>query len=569
MKIALAQINPTVGDLAGNANLIVSYSRRAAESGADLVIFPEMCVTGYPPLDLLDYPEFIDATEETVEWIKAHVPGHLGVLIGAPIKNPDPEGKKLLNAALLFENGQEIARVCKMLLPTYDIFDESRYFSAASRTSVVEYHGIRLGISVCEDMWNWEGFSDYQIYADNPLERLAQEGAELFINLSASPFSEGKHAQRNALVQRICDQYRIPFVLVNQVGANTELVFDGDSRVQAADGRMLNCAPSFEEALIYWDTAELSSPSERAFDDADHDVIADLYEALILGIRDYVEKTGVFDKVLVGLSGGIDSAVTCALAVDALGSDRVFGITMPSAISSVGSVDDSRDLAKNLGIGFDTISIVDAVNAFESMLNPLFEGTTRGIAEENIQARARGVTLMAVSNKFGYLLLTTGNKSELSMGYATLYGDMSGGLAVISDVFKTQVYRLAEYMNEKAGRILIPRSTIEKPPSAELSVDQKDEDSLPPYPVLDEILRQYVEERNDVDQIVRSTGFEEHIVRDVLKSVDRSEYKRRQAPPGLRVSGKAFGMGRRLPIVMRYDRASVDALLSKKKEPAS
>jgi len=555
MHIALAQINPIVGDISGNARKIVEFAQQADKKGADLVVFPEMCVTGYPPLDLLDNPVFIDSAEAAVHWIAENAPNGIGILIGAPIRNPDASGKKLLNEAILLEYGRVIHRARKILLPTYDVFDETRYFSPGADVDVCEFRGYRIGISICEDMWNWQGFSDYQMYAENPLDDLASAGADLFINISASPFSEGKHDQRNRLVETICERYHIPFVLVNQVGANTEVLFDGDSRVHAPDGTMLCCAPSFEEALVFWDTESTEECEDRL-----RDPVQDLHDALVLGIRDYVAKTGIFEKALVGLSGGIDSAVTCALAVKALGAAGVVGITMPSAISSRGSVEDSKELAENLDIEFHKVSIESAVDAYSEILEPLFSGLSRGIAEENIQARSRGLTLMAISNKFDHLLLTTGNKSELSMGFATLYGDMSGGLAVLSDVFKTQVYQLAELINDQAGCDVIPKNTISKPPSAELSENQRDDDTLPPYPVLDDILRRYVEQRQDLHSIVDSTEYEDELVRSVLHAVDRSEYKRRQAAPGLRVSGKAFGMGRRLPIVMRFDREDIRQL---------
>lgn len=560
MKIALAQINPIVGDVTGNARKIVDFAVRAVGDEADLVVFPEMCVTGYPPLDLLDNPVFIDASIAAVAWIAEHVPADLGVLIGAPVWNPESSGKKLLNAAILLENGQEAGRAYKMLLPTYDVFDEYRYFEPASEMRVLSFRGVRLGVSVCEDMWNFDDYAEYHTYAADPLEELARAGIDLFVNISASPFSEGKHAVRNDLLNRICDRFKLPFVLVNQVGANTEVLFDGDSRVHGADGTLLLCAPSFEESLLVWDS-EIDSKVDSELDASLHERVHDLHNALVMGIRDYAEKTDIFKKTLIGLSGGIDSAVTCALAVEALGADRVVGITLPSEISSPGSVEDSHLLARNLGIEFHDISIRPAVNAFTVMLERLFSRSIRGITEENIQARTRGLTLMAVSNKFDYLLLTTGNKSELSMGYATLYGDMSGGLAVLSDVFKTQVYELAEYINSRAGYDVIPDNTITKPPSAELSENQRDEDTLPPYAILDEILRRYIELREDVSVIVDRTDFEPDLVQHVLRAVDQNEYKRRQAAPGLRVSGKAFGLGRRLPIVMRYNRQDIDELL--------
>ncbi|MEP0547311.1 MAG: NAD+ synthase [Rhodothermales bacterium] len=552
MKIALCQINPTVGDLAGNHAKIVDFARRAAAQGADLAVFPELCVVGYPPLDLLESSAFIDDVETTVERIAAEVPAEIGVIIGAPVRNPDRVGKRLFNAALLFHRGRKVGEVHKVLLPTYDVFDEYRYFEPGDVCRPLDFRGVRLGLHVCEDMWNNEEQAEVHLYDANPIDALAEAGAELYVNISASPFALGKHTMRNAVIAESCREHGLPFVLVNQVGANTEIVFDGDSRVHAADGTRILCAPSFEEALLIWDTEADSGPCPMK-----HETTADLHDALVLGIRDYFEKTGAFAKSLVGLSGGIDSAVTCALAVEALGAERVVGITMPSKYSSSGSVDDSRLLADNLGIDFHEIPIVPAVSAFETMLAPLFEGMDEGVAEENIQARSRGVTLMAVSNKFNYLLLTTGNKSEMAVGYATLYGDMSGGLAVLSDVFKQQVYALARFINARAGRPLIPENTITKPPSAELRPGQQDSDSLPPYDVLDVILKLYIEELLDLREIVHRTGESPQLVARILKMVDRNEYKRRQAAPGIRVSPKAFGHGRRIPIVMKRTRDDV------------
>jgi NAD+ synthase (glutamine-hydrolysing) len=382
---------------------------------------------------------------------------------------------------------------------------------------------------------------------------LAEQEVDFFVNISASPFSIGKHHVRNGLVESICEEHERPFLLCNQVGANTEIVFDGDSRIHAADGTRLDCAASFEEDLLVWDTDAQHAPCTMQRDD-----VADLHDALTLGIRDYFEKTGIFDKALVGLSGGIDSAVTCALATNALGPERVVGVTMPSEISSEGSVTDSEALARNLGIEFKQIPIKQAVDAFDAMLAPHFEGTALGVAEENIQSRARGLTLMALSNKFGHLLLSTGNKSEMAVGYVTLYGDTNGGVAVLSDVLKTRVYELARHINARAEQPVIPQNTIDKPPSAELREDQEDTDSLPPYDVLDPILKRYIEEKKELTTIVDETGADETLVRDVLRMVDQNEYKRRQAPPGLRVSDKAFGIGRRMPIVMQWDRTAVE-----------
>lgn len=549
MRIALAQINPIVGDLGGNTRKIIDFATQASNQGADLVLFPELCVTGYPPLDLLESETFIDSVEACCDEIRLKVPADIGVIIGVPARNTTIVGKRLFNVALLYEGGELKQTIYKQLLPTYDVFDEYRYFQPGECQPLVKFRGLKLGVHICEDMWNNEEQADYHLYDDNPIDVLAAAGADIFVNISASPFAVGKHAIRNQIVAESCREHGLPFVLVNTVGANTEIIFDGDSRVHAADGTRVLCAPSFEEALMIWD-----SDSPPVACPMKHTDVADLHDALVLGIRDYFEKTGAFNKTLIGLSGGIDSAVTCALAVEALGPDRVVGVTLPSAYSSSGSVDDSAVLAENLGIAFSGISIEPAVDAFDKMLAPSFEGTAPGVAEENIQARTRGVTLMALSNKFNYLLLTTGNKSEMSVGYATLYGDMNGGLAVLADVYKTEVYELAEFINERAGRELIPRNTIEKPPSAELRPDQKDTDSLPPYDVLDTILRLYVEEQKEWRTIVEETGYDKEMVIRFLNLVDRNEYKRRQAPPGLRVSNKAFGMGRRVPIVMRWKR---------------
>jgi NAD+ synthase (glutamine-hydrolysing) len=552
MTIALAQVNPTVGDLAGNADLITQRAAEAYRRGAELCVFPELGLTGYPPQDLLEQPAFMEATGAALQRVAAGVPPGMGVIVGAPLPNETGTGKHAFNAAILLEDGERVAEVHKRLLPTYDIFDEHRYFEPAEWQHVVEWRGLRLGLHICEDMWNARERAAHRLYEKDPLEDLAAQAPDVLVNISASPFAAGKHAERDRLIEEICARHECPFLLCNTVGANTEIVFDGDSRVHRADGEQVCCADSFEEDLLLWDTEE---DDRRCLHR--RDASAGRHAALTLGIRDYFEKTGIFDKALVGLSGGIDSAVTCALAAEALGPERVVGVTMPSKYSSEGSVSDAERLAENLGIALHEIAIKPAVRAFDEMLETQFAGTAPGVAEENIQARARGLTLMALSNKFGHLLLSTGNKSEMAVGYSTLYGDMSGGLAVLSDVLKTDVYALARFINERAGRSVIPQNTIEKPPSAELAEDQRDEDSLPPYGTLDEILRRYIEEKKELDVIVNETGLARDLVHDILRKVDRTEYKRRQAPPGLRVSEKAFGMGRRLPIVMRWDREAV------------
>lgn len=549
MKIALAQINPIVGNLRGNGQKIINYAQQARSQGADLVVFPEMSVVGYPPQDLLENTLFIEEVQQAVAWIAAAVPGNLGLILGAPVPNPAPTGKRLFNAALLYEGGQRLGEVHKTLLPTYDVFDEGRHFAAASAWSVVKWRGLKLGLHICEDMWNSAAQAEYHLYEQNPIDRLASQGADLLINISASPFSRGRHQERTALIREICQQHPLPFLLVNQVGGNTELIFDGDSRVHGADGQMVRCGASFREDLLLWEMEAIHQPCRVERDD-----IADIHDAIALGLHDYFHKTGGFNKVVLGLSGGIDSAVTCALAVAALGAERVVGVTMPSAYSSSGSVEDSQALAENLGIEFHRIPIKPAIAAFDQMLEDVFADTEPGVAEENLQARSRGIVLMALSNKFDYLLLSSGNKSEVAVGYVTLYGDTNGGLAVLSDVFKTCVYELAQHINRRAGRTLIPENTITKPPSAELKPGQQDSDSLPPYEILDAILQRYISGQQDLEQIVAAVGCDRDLVLKILRQVDRNEYKRRQAPPGLRVTSKAFGIGRQMPIVMRWDR---------------
>ncbi len=516
-----------------------------ARGNADLIVFPECCLVGYPPLDLLERGSFIQASAAGVQWLIDRIPSNISVIFGAPIRSPHAYGKPVQNAAILVDDGEMTGTAAKILLPTYDVFDEYRYFEPGHACLPMVWKGLRLGVHVCEDMWNNESWSPYRRYSKNPVDELAEQNIDLFINISASPFAIGKIKERDGIIRDYCRRHRRPFVYVNQVGANTELVFDGSSCAFDSTGALQVRAASFREELVYW-TPGLDPLKETPRSD-----IVDLHDALVLGVRDYFHKTGIFKRAVVGLSGGIDSAVTCAIAATALGPDRVLGIAMPSRYSSEGSVNDAVALAENLGIELQSVPIEPAVASFNEMLSDLFAGTKPGVAEENIQARVRGATLMALCNKFSHLLLTTGNKSELATGYATLYGDMSGGLAVLSDVFKTQVYELAAYINERAGHEVIPQSTITKPPSAELRPDQKDSDSLPPYEVLDDILSRYIEDAESRETIAMA-GHDERLVDDVLRMVDRNEYKRRQAAPGIRVTNKAFGLGRRLPIVMRW-----------------
>ncbi|MFO8232973.1 MAG: NAD+ synthase [Longimonas sp.] len=555
MTLALAQINPTVGDLDGNCQRIVSYTEQAAEAGADLVAFPELCLTGYPPQDLLSNPLFIEAVQEAIAELASTIPAGIGVIVGAPLPNPDPEGRPLYNTALLLERDASEATVrSKALLPTYDVFDEDRHFEPGPEAQVVSWRGMRIGLHVCEDMWNCLPDHPHRRYTRDPVSELAAHDPDLLLNISASPFSMGKANEREDLMMGAATQHNVPFAFVNQVGANTEIVFDGDSRVYTASGECAAAGARFKEDLVVADLDALAPMAPPVRND-----IADLHDALVLGIRDYYEKTGIFEKALVGLSGGIDSAVTCALATEALGPDRVLGVTMPSEISSEGSITDSEQLAKNLGIEFQEIPIAPAVDAFDSMLADAFRGTEPGVAEENIQSRSRGITLMALSNKFGHLLLSTGNKSEMAVGYVTLYGDTNGGVAVLSDVLKTKVYELADYINAEAGTDRIPQNTIDKPPSAELRPDQEDTDSLPEYTVLDTILTRYIEEMQEAGTIIAETGYDPELVHQVLRMIDQNEYKRRQAPPGIRVTDKAFGMGRRIPIVMNWDREAAQS----------
>ncbi len=546
MKIALAQINPTVGDLRGNSHKIILRAFEARSRGADLVVFPELCIVGYPPLDLLENASFVREACEARAWVANNVPAGIGLILGGVAPNTSRTGKPLYNAAFLYEDGKLLAEVHKTLLPTYDVFDERRHFEPAAEQCIVEWRGRRLGLHICEDLWT-KTQSDFPLYHIDPLDELAQQGAEVFINVCASPFAVGKRTQREWLIRENCRIHGIPYVFTNQVGANAQLIFDGSSSVFGPGGELCLQAPAFEEALTIWDEAAVGTVAV-----APEDAISSLYSALVLGIRDYFHKTGTFTKAIIGLSGGIDSAVTCALAARALGSDRVLGITMPSVHSSAGSVLDSADLAQNLGIAFDTIPIRGPIAAVEAALAVPFSGTDTGVAEENIQARMRGLILMALSNKFGYLLLSTGNKSELAVGYATLYGDMNGGLAVLGDVLKTQVYKLADFINSLAPPGPISPSTITKPPSAELRPNQMDQDSLPPYAVLDNILHRYIEHKQDLHEIVSAADYDRDLVADILRKVDRNEYKRRQAPPGVKITPRAFGKDRRLPIVNRY-----------------
>jgi NAD+ synthase (glutamine-hydrolysing) len=548
MKIAAAQLNPTVGDLSGNLKKLTDTVKRAASEGAQLVVFPELYITGYPPKDLLEREGFIAQAEKAVQRVRSFsvdFPG-LGILFGSPLRDRKNRGRRTFNAAVLVSDGTIVGVQHKSLLPTYDVFDETRYFDHAQATNVITFKGERLGISICEDAWNdpvfWPGNS---MYTHDPIDHLAKEGASLLVNISASPFSIGKEEIRYRLIAGHATRHRVPFLYVNQIGGNDELIFDGRSLFVDAEGSPVRVLAAFSESVQVIDTAEAAqgtiyTPQDR---------IESVAEALILGTRDYMAKCG-FSKAVVGLSGGIDSGVTMCIAAQALGRENVLGVAMPSPFSSRGSIEDSRQLARNLGISFKVIGISEVYKSYLDTLSVHFAGMEPGITEENVQARIRGNILMAFSNKFGYLVLSTGNKSELAVGYCTLYGDMSGGLSIISDVPKTMVYELARYLNREGE--VIPRSTIEKPPSAELRPDQKDQDTLPPYETLDEILYLLIEEGLSTERVVER-GLDAETVRWVAKTVQRNEYKRKQSAPGLRVTSKAFGVGRRFPIAARYE----------------
>jgi len=550
VKIALAQINPTVGDFAGNVSAILDFALRASQVGAELVIFPELAVCGYPPADLIEKKTFLEDAQDALAQVAASTE-KLGVAIlcGSVLPSEAVPGKMARNVAALCQRGKVSFLQQKMLLPFYDVFDEQRYFEPAISQSLVEVNGVNVAISICEDAWNDKGFWPHRLYASDPIERLmtsAESGdaPRLLLNISASPFWRGKLTTRRKMLAALAQRYGTVVAMVNQVGGNDSLVFDGSSFAVAPDGRLLAQAKSFEEDLVLFDT----SSAERGDSAAEADDTAQLWEALVLGTRDYVRKCG-FKKAIVGLSGGIDSAVVAAIAVDALGAENVKGIGMPSEFSSSGSVDDARALADNLGIAFDLFAIRSIYESFTQALAPSFEGTPFGLAEENLQPRIRGTLLMALSNKTGALVLTTGNKSEMAVGYCTLYGDMVGALAVIGDVVKMRVYDLARYANRK--RTVIPVDTLTKPPSAELRPDQKDTDSLPPYEVLDPIVEAYVERYESVGKIAETQGVSVELVRHVVQLIERSEYKRQQAAPVLKVTQKSFGPGRRFPIAAK------------------
>jgi len=543
VKIALGQINPTVGDFSGNAAKIVDFSRRAQAVGAGLILFPELSVCGYPPRDLVERTSFVARNRETVEQIAAQTQG-IAVICGLVTPAPADAGRSAMNSAALLMEGKVAFIQSKMLLPTYDVFDEMRNFAPAKSQELFSFCGNRMALTICEDAWNDKQFWPKPLYSVDPVESLIQAGGNFVLNISASPFWIGKRELRRDMLASIARQHKVPVVLVNQVGGNDSLVFDGSSLVLNREGQVTAQGKSFEEDLIYFDSQNLSGEMHEQIAGDE----ASVYSALVLGTRDYMHKCG-FQKAIIGLSGGIDSALTAVIATDAVGAENVIGVGMPGPYSSQGSIDDARSLAKNLGIRFELLSINPAYEAYRQTLRDVFAGQKEDVTEENLQSRARGAMLMALSNKFGAIVLSTGNKSELGVGYCTLYGDMVGGLAVISDVPKTLVYRLSEYVNSR--RAVIPQATLEKPPSAELRPNQKDSDSLPPYEVLDAVLEDYVEDSHPAERIARDRGLDIELVKRVMRMVDRAEYKRQQAAPGLKISPKAFGYGRRLPIAAK------------------
>jgi len=556
VKIALAQINPTVGDFAGNAKKILEYAARAEALGVGLVVFPELAICGYPPADLLEKASFVARAEEVAaelaEWTAGA--GRPAILCGTVMATRANVGKQVRNVAALLDGGKLSFVQQKMLLPFYDVFDEQRYFEPATEQALVCVRGEPLAITICEDAWNDKGFWPRQMYPVDPVEKLMgkweAQSTEIagqprvILNISASPYWQGKQQVRQSMLAALARRHGAFVAMANQVGGNDSLVFDGTSLVIRPDGEVVAQAASFVEDLIVFDTEDGAAVAvEKPVDE-----VAAMWDALVLGTRDYVRKCG-FSKVLVGLSGGIDSALVAAIAVEALGKENVIGVGMPTEYSSLGSIEDAKKLAKNLGVRFELLPVHDVFAQFQFLLQPLFKGTPFGLAEENLQPRIRGTLLMALSNKFGALVLTTGNKSEMSTGYCTLYGDMVGALAVIGDVMKTRVYALSRYVN-RAGEV-IPRATISKAPSAELRPGQQDTDSLPPYEVLDPILEAYVERYCSAEQIAEEQGVDVALVRSVLQLVEKSEYKRQQAAPVLKVTRKSFGMGRRFPIAVK------------------
>lgn len=544
MKIALAQLNYQIGNFELNTKKIIESLEKGKAEGADLVVFAELALCGYPPRDFLEFEEFIELCEQSARAIAAHTQD-IACIIGLPVKNPQIAGKDLFNAAYFIEKGEVKAVIKKALLPNYDIFDEYRYFEPALTFDCIEFMGHKIAVTICEDLWN---INDNPLYVSNPMDELIKQQPSLMINIAASPFSYLHDDERVDILSANARQYQLPLLYVNQVGAQTEIIFDGGSLAFDQAGNLLDEMAYFKEDFKVY---EFDGQGITGLQKIEHQALPDvtqIHDALVLGIQDYFSKSG-FSKAVLGLSGGIDSAIVCALACRALGPENVMAVLMPSKYSTDHSINDAMDLVNNIGCMHEVIPIKDAADAFEKMMAPAFKDLPFNITEENIQARCRGIVVMAMSNKFGYIVLNTSNKSECAVGYGTLYGDMCGAIGVIGDVYKTQIFQLARYINK--DREIIPENTIVKPPSAELRPDQKDSDSLPDYDQLDRILQLYIEQRQSSRAII-AQGFDEALVRKVIKMVNTAEFKRYQTPPILRVSPKAFGMGRRMPLVGKY-----------------
>jgi len=545
VKIALGQINPTVGDFAGNAAKIIDFAQAAKSQGAGLILFPELSVCGYPPRDLVERASFVAHNHEAAEHIAAETRG-MAVICGLVTPAHADTGKSVMNSAALLMEGSIKFVQSKMLLPTYDVFDEMRNFAPARSQSLLPFCGKQMALTICEDAWNDKHFWERRLYSFDPVEALVQAGGNFVLNISASPFWAGKRELRREMLATIARTDRVPVAFVNQVGGNDSLVFDGSSMVFDREGEVIAQGKSFAEDLVLFDSDSLTGEIHEQIQGEE----ASIYSALVLGTRDYIRKCG-FRQAIIGLSGGIDSALTAAIAADAIGVENVIGVGMPGPYSSPGSIDDAKALAANLGIRFEILPITEIFVGYQKILCEVFQGRPEDATEENIQSRIRGSLLMALSNKFGALVLSTGNKSELGVGYCTLYGDMAGGLAIISDVPKTMVYQLSRYVNSM--KPVIPAATLEKPPSAELRPGQMDSDSLPPYDILDAILEDYVEQAHSIEEIARDHGFDVELVRSVVRMIERNEYKRQQAAPGIKISPKAFGYGRRFPIAAKAD----------------
>ena len=551
MRIALGQINPTVGDLSGNVDRMARAARDAAVRKAEVVVFPELSITGYPPRDLVEKPSFVTRSEAELERLARETADlDISVICGYAARSQSETGKRAMNSAAVLEGGKVVFRQNKMLLPNYDVFDEARYFVPADRESLCTLRGKQVALTICEDAWNDRNFWKQRLYPRDPVEEMFAAGGDVMICINASPYNMGKREIRRRMYRASAKRYKRPVMYVNQVGGNDQLVFDGSSFAMNAAGEVIASARSFEEDLVIADIDPGANIDHYERHEDFTDECEAVYQALVLGTRDYMRKCG-FSRVLIGLSGGIDSSLTAAIAVEAVGKENVTGVGMPGPYSSEGSVTDAREMAERLGIRFEIVKISGVYERFIDELTPLFAGRKPDVTEENLQSRLRGVTLMALSNKTGALVLTTGNKSELAVGYCTLYGDMCGGLAVISDVPKTMVYSLSRIANRRHNGA-IPESVFTKPPSAELRPDQKDTDSLPEYAVLDKILEAYVEQYRTPRQIAEDLHLSIDLVQDIVNKVDRNEYKRQQAAPGLKVTTKAFGIGRRFPIAQRY-----------------